>query len=278
MNHPTIRHLQTLFGKTSSVVANGLFGAYAVGNTDRWSRIEVLIVTNSPTAWRTFLDPAFFGRIGRVFHADVRHAEHFITLLLTFEDFQRLVLVVVPQDRLRTVIQSGQAPWTTLSMVESHSEPVARLLSEAPTQPPTPKPAEQLARVQTLFHQVQDKAIAAIVHVVRDDRLAALEQVLDLLHDVMTVRQIWQSYHPVAVATPDQPMRHYTGNDFADTMPMLDSDPRRLLQLIEWGLWEFSSTARALFPEWDERNHTLMTALARARTELPPEASDDSAD
>lgn len=271
MNNPTIRHLQSLLSRDRNVVANGFFGAYADGEPDRWSTIELLVVTNSPTAWRTFLEPMFFGQIGRVFHADVHHAEHFIALSLTFEDFQRLLLVVVPQDRLRTVIQSGTAPWGQLAMIDSKSDSVQRLLAELPAVAPLPTPGEQLARVQTLFHQVQEKAIGALVAVVQNNRLLGLQLVLDMLRDVMTMRQIWQGYHAVTVTAAAEPMRHYTGNDFADTMPALDGSPRRLLQLIEWGVWEFSSAARHLFPEWDERNHTLMIALSQARATLPPE-------
>lgn len=272
MSNPTIRHLQTLLSKERHVVANGFFGAYADGEPDRWSTIEQLVVTNSPTAWRAFLEPTFFEKIGRVFHADVRHAEHFITLSLTFENFERLVLVVVPQDRLRTVIQSGLAPWGQLAMIDSASDNVVQLLSAPPSSAPRPTPNEQLAQVQTLFHQVQEKAIGAIVAVMQHDRLLALQLVLGMLHDVMEMRQIWQRYHAATATAPDEPLRRYTGNDFADTMPALDGSPRRLLQLIEWGVWEFSSAARHLFPEWDERNHTIMIALSQARATLPADA------
>ncbi len=274
MNNPTLKHLQSLLTKDRNVIANGLFGAYASEDgPTAWSPIELLVITNAPTAWRTFLEPGFFERIGRIFHADVRHAEHFMTLSLTFEDFQRVVLVVVPQDRLRTVLQSRLAMWGQPAMVESTSETVLRLLKDTPAAPELPPLAEQLARVQTLFHEVQTKAIGAIVAVMNNDRLLGLQLALDLLHDMMTMRQIWQTYHTVAVTTAAAPTHHYSGNDFADTMPALSSEPRQLLHLIEWGLWEFSSAARSLFPEWDERNHTLIVALNRARAALPPDSA-----
>lgn len=272
-SHPIIQQLKMRLAQDKNVIAYGLFGAYANGHTDRWSEIALLIITNSPTAWRTFLDPSFLGRAGRVFHADIQHAEHFITLALTLEDFQQVRLVVVPQDRLRTVIQSGQATWSQLLMLQSRSETVTQLLQTPPTPPPTPTLDEEFARVQTLFHEVRDKAIRAIVAVVRDDRLSALNLVLDMLHDVMLMRQIWQRYH--SQVAEDEGAQAYSGNDFADSMPPLDGSAHRLLQLIEWGLWEFSSSARNLFPQWDERNHTLMTAIAQARHALPPEETPD---
>lgn len=267
----TIQHLQTRLAANRNIIAFGLFGDHATDRADSWSQLDMLAISNSPTAWRTFLDPDYFVRVGRVYHADVQQAEHYITLYLVFEDFTRLQLVVVPQDRLRTVVQSGTCPWQSVNLLQMGDENIQRLLAETPRQDPPPSPDEQLARVQAIFHEVQEHAIASVVAIVRDDRLAAMAAVLGVLEGVMTVRKIWQVHRAKTIDADTGESRYYTGNNFVDTMPALDGDPRRLLQLIEWGLWEFSTTARNLFPEWDERTHTIMMAVSRARAALPAE-------